>query len=82
MNQLVTSKNSAQIQAFPLTENHVNLTTGATSTTAIGFHCVEDGTMTISWPSGDVVITCVTGDDYMVLGHDQIEVSSGTFHIM
>lgn len=81
MNVLATSKNSAQIQAFPLTENHVNISTGS-FTGAIGFHCVEDGEVSVTWPSGVESIACVAGDDYMVIGHSEIEVTSGTFHIM
>jgi len=82
MNDLKISKNSVAIQAFPLSEGNVNKISGV-YTTATGVHCVDAGTIEITWYNGDIdTLTCVAGDDYMLMDHDQIELVTGTFHIM
>jgi len=71
--------NGQVVQAFPLLENKVNLTTGTHSVIGL-FHCVEDGSVTVAWAStGTAVIACIAGDDYGFSG--KVTITSGTFHI-
>ncbi len=80
MADLLNDRTGNPIQAFPLTYGKVGITTG--TITGIGlFHCVVDGDITITFPSGDVTVSCVAGDDYACGPANSVTVVSGTFHL-
>ncbi len=82
-NTLRLSKDSmgVAIQAFPLVEGRVNLTTG-THTNIYAVHCVVGGTITITWPSGATDdILCAGGDDFSLLNATSVLIVNGTFHL-
>lgn len=67
------------IQAMPFTEGKINITSGDVT----GFrliHCVADGGLTLTFPSGNTVdVTMVAGDDRSIKRGSTATVTSGTF---
>ncbi len=74
--------NGVGIQAFVLTTNKVNITTG-TFTGIKVVHCVLDGQITVTWPDNATdAIALTAGQDFSISTHTQIVVDSGTVHLM
>ncbi len=70
---------SELVQAMPLLEGKVNLSTGTHKVNVV-LHCALDGAITITWPTGVVAtIDMLAGEDYAFTG--SIAISSGLFHI-
>ena len=68
------------IQAMELLEGKVNLNTGTHSVKTL-VHCVEDGSITVTWQSGNTdTVDMVAGQDY-ALNDVEINISSGKYHI-
>jgi len=84
MEGLVRDHFSKTIQAFPLVKSLINITSGSTDGVYL-FHCIADGSITITWADASTVtVACLAGDDYTVVnGEDgSVEVDSGTFHLV
>ena len=80
---LKRSSGDEVIQAFPLAEGKVGLTSADGEQTGVSLiHCVDDGSFTIEWTNGGNTdtVNAITGDDFAVKGHS-ILIVSGTFHI-
>jgi len=75
----MVKENRQIVQAMPLLEGKVNLTSGTHSANEL-IHCVADGTVTITWATGTTAsIDMVAGEDYAFEG--DVTITSGTFHI-
>lgn len=78
--KLAQSPGGCSIQAFPLLQGTVNLTSGTYIATVA--RCVAAGNLTITWQDGTTaVIACVAGDYYSIPAGPSCTVSSGTFHL-
>lgn len=68
--------------AFPLTQDGVNLTSGTfTDTRENIFLCAADGVLTVTWQDDTTsAILCALGEPYTVENAKQVEITSGTFH--
>lgn len=68
--------------AFPLTQDGVNLTSGTfTDTRENIFLCVADGVLTVTWQDNTTsAISCLEGGAFTVESAKQIVITSGTFH--
>ena len=69
--------------AFPLTQNGTNLTSGTfTSTVGVIFQCVSDGDLTITWQDNTPsTVSCIaSGIPYIIENAKQVVITSGTFH--
>ena len=80
---ILVSSGTSPIQAFPLIQGQVNLTSG-TYTDIHLIYCVADGNITITWPDGTTsTIICAANDVFTVGSNQQVEVvaASGTFHL-
>ncbi len=81
MNNLAQDGCGTGIQAFPLSEGLVNLTSGV-FTGRILAHCSADGDITVTWVTGNTdVMSCVAGDDFTIRNNTSIEITSGTFQL-
>jgi hypothetical protein len=77
----VQGAGGGMVQVFPLKVGLVNLTTG-TKTGIHAFHCVVDGSVTITWKDSTTsVINCVEGEDYGVIDATSVAITAGTFHL-
>ena len=83
MANLLNDKTGSPIQAFPLTKGKVNITSSDGTILNVDlFHCVEDGTVTITWIEGGTTdISCIANDDFTCKTAYSIAVQSGIFHI-
>ena len=72
------AKTGAVIQAVPLTEGKVNVTTGAFTVQGL-IHCEADGDVVLKFKGGDVTYPMKAGEDRAYNG--DITVSSGTFTV-
>ena len=71
--------NGEVIQAFPLLEGKVNLTSGTVECANL-IHCAEEGSVSIEWASGTTAtIAMLPGNDYGFSG--LVTITSGIFHI-
>ncbi len=68
------------IQAVPLVEGKINLTSGTRVTNGI-IHCVEDGDITLEWASGGnfTTLSTVAGEDFAYEGI--VTIVSGMYHL-
>lgn len=73
-------KDSGQIvQAMPLLEGKVNLTSGVHVVNEL-IHCVEAGTTLVIWGTGTIgTINMLAGQDYAFEG--SINITDGKYHI-
>lgn len=67
------------VQAFPLQEGLVNLTTGIVTDITL-VHCVANGNLIVNWAT-PVTIACTAGQEFAVFSAPSVEVSTGTFHL-
>lgn len=88
MVSLLRDKYGESIQAFPLIEDQISVT----STDGIGsdgifsnvhlVYCVEDGGITIMFKSGGTkALAMIANDVFSIQNAAQIEITSGTFHV-
>jgi len=71
------------MQAMPLREGRVNLTSSDGDVTDVSLtECVVAGDIKITWGAtgNDDTISCLVGSNYTVGKSDIIEIVSGTFH--
>lgn len=69
------------IQAFPLQQGKIGITTGSHSDIDI-IHCIADGSITLTWYDGNTdAVACVAHDDYCVKNAKTVEITSGTFNL-
>jgi hypothetical protein len=72
---------SQVIQCMELQKGQINMTSGTVDRGTHIIHCVEDGTVTLTWSdttTDDVAMK--SGEDYAVRGAS-VTVASGTVHI-
>ncbi len=74
---------SAPVQAMPLVQGGVNLTSGVLSNVAL-IECVADGSIDITWEDDATdTITCEAGAHYQFgVNAKTVEIVSGTFHVV
>lgn len=75
--ELVGDKYGTDIQAFPLTEGKINLTTGTTADCTLAC-CVEDGSITLV-DFGDSV--AMVAGDVFAFQVQSVTITSGKFHL-
>ena len=82
MSILRQSNASQAIQAMPLIQGQVNVTSGTFQDITV-LYCVLDGDIIITWfDLTTTTVSCTEGDAFTLPGdHTDIEVSSGTFHL-
>lgn len=88
MINLLRDKYGEAIQAFPLVEGKIAVTsTDGTGSDGVFAKinlvcCTEDGGITITFnSSGTKEVTLVAGDIFTIIDASQIEIISGTFHL-
>ena len=79
LNGLGKDKEGHIVQAVPLVEGKVKLTTGTYFTRGV-IHCVEDGQFTVTWTSGATdQFDAVAGEDFSYYG--DVTIDGGMFHL-
>ena len=68
------------IQAMEIQKGRNGLSSGTTVDGAQLVHCVEDGSITVAFSSGDETVSFRAGDDRSITG-ESISVVSGKFDI-
>lgn len=67
------------IQAMPLTEGKIGITTGSVTNVSL-IHCAVDGDLTLTFPSGTTAtVSLEAGADRSVVKGTSVAVTSGTF---
>lgn len=70
------------LQVFTLKQGGVNLTIGDTVPECEVIRCVEEGSISATWPDGTSdTINMVAGDVYNAMYIDTISISEGIFHV-
>ena len=87
--RLAPSASGDSVQAFPLRKGLVNISSGVVTDPDTGLrpqlaHCVEDGSLTLTWSDASTsvvaVVAFVAGDDFSTTEAVTVEVTSGVFH--
>ena len=84
--RLAPSASGDSVQAFPLRKGLVNISSGVVTDPATSLrpqlaHCVDDGSLTLTWgDASTAVVAFVAGDDFSIAEAVTVEVTSGAFH--
>ena len=88
MFNLLRDKYGVSVQAFPLIEGQISVTStdgnnsdGVFSNIHL-IYCVEDGGFTVTFKSGGTkAVTMTSNDIFSIIDSTQIDITSGTFHV-
>lgn len=78
---LVTDSSGTAVQVFTLTQGKCNLVSPNTTANPSLVHCVEDGSVVLTWSDEtETTIAMTAGDKFGLRGVTLATVSSGKFH--